>query len=135
MLHGLQQGNAVLKDLQKSMSLSSVEKLMEETAEAQAAQREIDDLLASRMTEEEEEEVLRELAGLEREQLGLAPEPEQTAKEGEEEKSKLDALPHAPTTEPVPEESVEEQLREATASSSERQQQPQRERERQAILA
>lgn len=38
-LHGLAQGNAVLKEIHKEMTVESVEKLMEETAEAQAYQR------------------------------------------------------------------------------------------------
>lgn len=36
---GLQQGNAVLKEIHKEMDPESVERLMEETAEAQAYQR------------------------------------------------------------------------------------------------
>ena len=39
MLHGLQQGNEVLKEIHKEMNVDSVEKLLEETAEAQAYQR------------------------------------------------------------------------------------------------
>jgi len=35
----LEQGNAVLKEIHKEMTVESVEKLMEETAEAQAYQR------------------------------------------------------------------------------------------------
>jgi charged multivesicular body protein 6 len=38
-LHGLQQGNDVLKQIHKEMNVESVEKLLEETAEAQAYQR------------------------------------------------------------------------------------------------
>ena len=38
-LHGLQQGNEALKLIHKEMNLESVEKLLEETAEAQAYQR------------------------------------------------------------------------------------------------
>lgn len=38
-LHGLAQGNAVLKEIHKEMTIESVEKLMDETAEAQAYQR------------------------------------------------------------------------------------------------
>lgn len=70
-LHGLKQGNDVLKDIHKVMNIESVEKLMEETAEAQAAQREIDELLSSQMTAEEEEEVMKELAAIEKEQQAL----------------------------------------------------------------
>lgn len=38
-LHGLKQGNEVLKEIHKEMNLESVEKLLEETSEAQAYQR------------------------------------------------------------------------------------------------
>ena len=38
-LHGLKQGNEVLTQIHKEMNLESVEKLLEETAEAQAYQR------------------------------------------------------------------------------------------------
>lgn len=38
-MHGLQQGNEVLKQIHKEMSIEDVDKLMEETAEAQAYQR------------------------------------------------------------------------------------------------
>lgn len=37
-LHGLKQGNEVLKEIHKEMSIENVEKLMEETAEARAYQ-------------------------------------------------------------------------------------------------
>ena len=39
MLHGLQQGNEVLKQIHKEMNVESVEKLLEETAEAREYQR------------------------------------------------------------------------------------------------
>lgn len=38
-LHGLQQGNEVLKQIHKEMNLESVEKLLEETQEAREYQR------------------------------------------------------------------------------------------------
>ena len=38
-MHGLKQGNEVLKEIHKEMNVESVEKLLEETAEAQAYQR------------------------------------------------------------------------------------------------
>ena len=37
-LHGLKQGNEVLKEIHKELNLESVEKLLEETAEARAYQ-------------------------------------------------------------------------------------------------
>ena len=38
-MHGLKQGNDVLKEIHKEMNVESVEKLMEETAEARAYQQ------------------------------------------------------------------------------------------------
>lgn len=38
-MHGLKQGNDVLKEIHKEMNPESVEKLLEETAEARAYQR------------------------------------------------------------------------------------------------
>lgn len=67
MLYGLQQGNQVLKEIHKEMSLEAVEKLMEETDEARAYQREVSNLLAGAMTNEEEDAVEDELEALERE--------------------------------------------------------------------
>jgi charged multivesicular body protein 6 len=38
-LHGLQQGNEVLKEIHKELNLESVEKILEETAEGREYQR------------------------------------------------------------------------------------------------
>jgi hypothetical protein len=38
-LHGLKQGNDVLKEIHKELNVESVEKLLEETAEAREYQR------------------------------------------------------------------------------------------------
>jgi len=38
-IHGLKQGNDVLKEIHKQMNVESVEKLLEETAEAREYQR------------------------------------------------------------------------------------------------
>ncbi|KDQ16759.1 hypothetical protein BOTBODRAFT_53844 [Botryobasidium botryosum FD-172 SS1] len=96
-LFGLKQGNSVLKELHSEMSLESVEKLMGETADAIAYQREIDEALMSKMTHEEEESVQQELLQLQTEALGLPSVP-QTATEPD-----TIALPSAPSTEPVSE--------------------------------
>ncbi|KAF9164754.1 Vacuolar protein sorting-associated protein 20 [Actinomortierella ambigua] len=58
---GLQAGNQVLKELNKEMSLADVEKLMDETHEAIAYQEEIDELLGTRLSVAEAEEIEREL--------------------------------------------------------------------------
>lgn len=111
-LHGLQQGNEVLKQIHKEMNLETVEKIMEETAEAREYQREIDEMLASNLTVEDEEAVQAELRELQREALGE--EPEREIK-----------LPSAPDTVPVvaaPEEALQEPA-------------PEPERERVPVLA
>ncbi|KAL1917590.1 uncharacterized protein VTP21DRAFT_3983 [Calcarisporiella thermophila] len=82
-LSGLKQGNQVLKELQKEMSVESVEKLMEETADAIAYQNEIDELLSSQISAQDEEDILEQLAQIELEQ-----------RIGNE-------LPEVPTTEPI----------------------------------
>ena len=82
-LHGLQQGNEVLKQIHQEMNLETVEKIMEETAEAREYQRvrgqmlslasltddlqEIDEMLASNLTVEDEEAVQAELLQLQKE--------------------------------------------------------------------
>ncbi|KAH9810651.1 Snf7 family [Melampsora americana] len=91
-LFGLQQGNQVLKEIHKEMNIESVEKLMSETTEAIAYQREIDELMMSKMTVEEEEEVQRELALLQAQEL-----PTQNS-EVEVHPSITIDLPDAPTT-------------------------------------
>ncbi|KAI5804951.1 Snf7-domain-containing protein [Geopyxis carbonaria] len=83
-LFGLRQGNKVLQELNKEMSLESVERLMESTAEAVAHQREVGEMLAGVMTNAEEDEVEEEMERLEREVRGV---PE--------------TLPEVPKTEPT----------------------------------
>ncbi|KAI1737107.1 charged multivesicular body protein 6 [Xylaria scruposa] len=92
---GLQQGTAVLKEIHAEMGgIEHVEKLMGETADAIAYQKEVSDMLGERITNQDEEEVEDELAALERETNGLAP------------------LPAVPNTTPsVPETATAEQKR------------------------
>ncbi|KAK3314968.1 Snf7 family [Apodospora peruviana] len=67
-LHGLQQGTNVLKEIHTEMGgIEHVEKLMGETADAIAYQKEVSDMLASHITHQDEEEVEDELAALEAE--------------------------------------------------------------------
>ncbi|KAI9209380.1 Snf7-domain-containing protein [Polychytrium aggregatum] len=60
-LKGLQQGNDVLKEIHKEMSVDAVQKLMDDTADAIEYQREIDDILSGQITQEDEEEIMAEL--------------------------------------------------------------------------
>lgn len=116
-MHGLAQGNAVLKEIHKDMTIESVDKLMEETAEAQAYQREIDEALAGKMTAEDEEAVNAEMALLEREALGIL-----STKETVRDHTNKIQLPSAPKTQPISapkeeeseeEEEIQEPTREA----------------------
>jgi len=78
-LHGLKQGNDVLKQIHKEMSIESVEKLMEETAEAREYQQEIGEILSNRLTLDEEDAVQAELAELQADALGEREAPQPSA--------------------------------------------------------
>ncbi|ORZ37108.1 Snf7-domain-containing protein, partial [Catenaria anguillulae PL171] len=97
-LEGIQLGNKALADLHKETSIEKVEKIMEETADAIAYQKEIDEMLGTKLSEEDEEAVLAELAEIEAEKaLELA-----------------HGLPAVPT-EPIPEKTPEQVGEPATA--------------------
>lgn len=86
-LHGLKQGNEVLKEIHREMSIESVERLMEETQEAREYQQEIGNLLANQLSLEEEDAVQAELLELQKQSV---------AKQVE-----LTALPRVPTEPPI----------------------------------
>ena len=84
MLHGLKQGNDILKEIHKEMNVESVEKLLEETAEAREYQKvfvgrsflsealligvfqEVGDMLSNNLSLDEEEAVQKELLELQK---------------------------------------------------------------------
>ncbi|WVQ65652.1 uncharacterized protein L199_003830 [Kwoniella botswanensis] len=72
-MHGLEMGADVLRQLHAEMSLERVEKLMDQTREGVEYQREIDEALMSRMSPEEEEAVQEELERLQQEALPAIP--------------------------------------------------------------
>ncbi|KIP12488.1 hypothetical protein PHLGIDRAFT_20955 [Phlebiopsis gigantea 11061_1 CR5-6] len=74
-MHGLQQGNEVLKEIHKELNVEAVERILDETAEAREYQREIDDMLANTLSVEDEEAVQAELRELEAEALGGTQKP------------------------------------------------------------
>ncbi|WFD38661.1 Vacuolar protein sorting-associated protein 20 [Malassezia japonica] len=92
-MYGLEQGNQVLKEIHKEVSIERVEELMDRTAEAQDYQREIDERLASQLTADEQEEVENELAALAAE----AAKPTRTLPEA----PTTPAMPAAPTSVPT----------------------------------
>ncbi|OJT10078.1 Charged multivesicular body protein 6 [Trametes pubescens] len=87
-LHGLQQGNEVLKEIHKELNIENVERIMEETAEAREYQREIDEMLAGSLSLEDEEAVQAELQQLQLQTLEVS------------EERPID-LPSVPTEEPA----------------------------------
>ncbi|OTA57258.1 charged multivesicular body protein 6 [Hypoxylon sp. EC38] len=111
---GLQQGTKVLKEIHAEMGgIEHVEKLMGETADAIAYQREISEMLGGRITNQDEDEVEEELAALELEVNGPAP------------------LPNVPNTK-IPKAQVVEQQAE---TPQEQEAEPEPEPERRAMLA
>uniref|UniRef100_H2YNN0 Charged multivesicular body protein 6 n=1 Tax=Ciona savignyi TaxID=51511 RepID=H2YNN0_CIOSA len=60
-IEGLKAGNESLKAMHKLMSYEDVEKIMEETQEGIEYQRELDDLLAGSLSQEDEDDILAEL--------------------------------------------------------------------------
>ncbi|KZT75139.1 hypothetical protein DAEQUDRAFT_807382 [Daedalea quercina L-15889] len=92
-VHGLQQGNEVLKQIHKEMNIESVEKLLEETAEAREYQREIDQMLSNTLTVEDEEAVQSELRAL-RDEVLIPAEEQKSA-------DRVSELPSVPVTEPA----------------------------------
>jgi len=60
----LKSGNEVLTALNKEMSIEKIDALMEETEEALAVRREIEEALAGHLTTEDDAEIEAELAGL-----------------------------------------------------------------------
>jgi len=108
-LHGLKQGNEVLKEIHKELNVESVEKLLEETAEARAYQREIDDMLTNSLSLDEEEAVQAELKALQQETLRAQGDADTPL-----------TLPDAPTAEPVPSEQDTRPEERTTTEATER---------------
>ncbi|KAG6841925.1 hypothetical protein C0991_005105 [Blastosporella zonata] len=98
-LHGLKQGNEVLKEIHKEMNVESVEKLLAETQEAREYQREIGEILSNTLTLDEEDAVQAELRQLQAEQLELG-----------STHLHIVEMPTAPTSEPVIKAPTEEPL-------------------------
>uniref|UniRef100_A0AAY5EVA0 Charged multivesicular body protein 6b n=1 Tax=Electrophorus electricus TaxID=8005 RepID=A0AAY5EVA0_ELEEL len=63
-IEGLKVGNDCLKKMHEVMSIEEVERIMDETQEAIEYQRQIDDILAGSLTQEDEDAVLAELEAI-----------------------------------------------------------------------
>ncbi|KAG7491240.1 hypothetical protein MATL_G00000940 [Megalops atlanticus] len=63
-IKGLKVGNDCLKKVHEVMSIEEVERILDETQEAVEYQRQIDDMLAGSLTQEDEDAVLAELEAI-----------------------------------------------------------------------
>lgn len=89
---GLQQGTKVLKQIHAEMGgVEQVEKLIGENEEARAYQKEISEMLAGQMSNQDEDEVEDELEALEKDVRGSV-----VARDGEEEEGDEVRLPTVP---------------------------------------
>lgn len=107
-VQGLKMGNESLKKMHEMMSLEDVEKIMDETQDAVEYQREIDALLAGGLTQEDEDDVLKELDDIVKESMPDAPASEAAQDEDLQ-------LPDVPKDRPVKEK--QPQGREAVLAS------------------
>ncbi|KAF3907261.1 hypothetical protein ABW20_dc0107079 [Dactylellina cionopaga] len=118
-LYGLQQGNTVLKQIEKEMSLERAEKIMGETEDALAYQKQIGDIMARDMSNEDQDAVDEEFEILLRET--------EAAQRGTNDLPAVPTLPNVPDSELVssPVEGDPEETKEtkAKAKAKERKQQ------------
>ncbi|NXP79212.1 CHMP6 protein, partial [Ramphastos sulfuratus] len=70
-IEGLKIGNECLNKMHQVMSIEEVERIIGETQEAVEYQRQIDELLAGSLTEEDEDAILEELNTITQEQMEL----------------------------------------------------------------
>ncbi|KAL7869534.1 hypothetical protein AOLI_G00135220 [Acnodon oligacanthus] len=99
-IEGLKVGNDCLKKMHEVLSIEEVERIMDETHDAIEYQRQIDDILAGSLTQEDEDAVLAELEAITQgdvdvelpevpdEQLPEVPEQEEPEREKEKVKKK-----------------------------------------------
>jgi len=112
-LEGLKQGNDALQRANSVFSTEDIEDLLDETKEAIDKQREIDELLSGQLTQEDEEDVMREFDALLEEELV----PTLPAAPAEEPTTVEDLLPDVPT-DTVPEaDKRQKETRTAVAAS------------------
>ncbi|XP_012726469.3 charged multivesicular body protein 6 [Fundulus heteroclitus] len=107
-IEGLKIGNECLKSMHEIMSIEDVEKILDETQESIEYQRQIDEMLAGALTQEDEDAVLAELEAI---------------TQGEDV-----ALPEVPT-EPIPE------IPEAAKDESERKEERKKTQQRDMLAA
>ena len=115
-LFGLQQGTLVLNQIHAEMGgIDRVERLLEESAEARAYEREISDMLGGKMSNADEDEVEDELEQLQKEVSGVK----------ESEASSLPSMPNAELKNPDADtDSVEVQQKARARARAEASRQP-----------
>lgn len=104
LLEALENGNSALKELQNEMKIEDVEKLMDDTREGIAYQevckgvylltrniQEIDQILSEKISQDDEEEILRQLDSLIEQELALPEVPKSQATAEQE-------MPNVPDT-------------------------------------
>ncbi|KAL6095339.1 chmp6 [Pungitius sinensis] len=82
-IQGLKVGNECLKKMHEVMSVEEVERIMDETQDAIEYQRQIDDMLAGSLTQEDEDAVLAELEAITQGDVELPEVPEDELPEDE----------------------------------------------------
>lgn len=89
---GLRAGNEALQQINNMLDIDEIERILDETKEGAEKQAEINSLLSSVVTEEDEEDIMNELSALVR---------AEEAEKADHEQGKEDvALPDVPTDEP-----------------------------------
>ncbi|KAF6717313.1 Charged multivesicular body protein 6 [Oryzias melastigma] len=85
-LDGLKVGNECLKKMHEVMSIEEVERIMDETQDAVEYQRQIDEMLAGSLTQEDEDAVLAELEAITQGDVELPDVPSEELPESPERK-------------------------------------------------
>ncbi|XP_034050379.1 charged multivesicular body protein 6 [Thalassophryne amazonica] len=85
-IEGLKNGNECLKKMNEMMSIEEVERIMDETQEAVEYQRQIDEILAGSLSQEDEDAVLAELEALTEGDVELPEVPSEELPEAPEKK-------------------------------------------------
>ncbi|KAM8837811.1 charged multivesicular body protein 6-like isoform 2-T2 [Spinachia spinachia] len=98
-IQGLKVGNECLKKMHEVMSVEEVERIMDETQDAIEYQRQIDDMLAGTLTQEDEDAVLAELEAITQGDVELPEVPEDELPNAAENKPEKDRSSKKPQRE------------------------------------
>ncbi|XP_006869579.1 PREDICTED: charged multivesicular body protein 6 [Chrysochloris asiatica] len=92
-MEGLQFGNECLRKMHQVMSVEEVERILDETQEAVEYQRQIDEMLAGSLTQEDEDAILAELDAITQEEIELPDVPAEPLPDQHPEKVPVKAKP------------------------------------------